>query len=153
MNRKIYKARAEEFIHIFVHQKAKLIEFLEHMVQVMQQFQRVSYHCFSLDRKKQPAQSCQASHAKETYGTIKINSCSTWWWKKFLPQKHCPIRPLPTPQKYDFPPCSFSLVRNKRFTLSFLWSQVQPHSSNLVYNTLLELYLNDAARQKNVEVL
>jgi len=29
---------------------------------------------------------------------------------------------------------------------------VQPHSSNLVYNTLLELYLNDAARQKNVEV-
>lgn len=32
--RKIRKARAEEFIHIFVHQKAKLIEFLEHMVQV-----------------------------------------------------------------------------------------------------------------------
>lgn len=61
MERKIYKARAEEFIHIFVHQKAKLIEFLEHMV------------------------------------------------------------------------------------------QVQPNSSNLVYNTLLELYLNDAARQKNVE--
>lgn len=61
MGRKIYKARAEEFIHIFVHQKAKLIEFLEHMV------------------------------------------------------------------------------------------QVQPNSSNLVYNTLLELYLNDAARQKNVE--
>ena len=29
--------------------------------------------------------------------------------------------------------------------------QVQPNSSNLVYNTLLELYLNDAARQKNVE--
>lgn len=61
VERKIYKARAEEFIHIFVHQKAKLIEFLEHMV------------------------------------------------------------------------------------------QVQPNSSNLVYNTLLELYLNDAARQKNVE--
>jgi len=34
VDRKIYKARAEEFIHIFVHQKAKLIEFLEHMVQV-----------------------------------------------------------------------------------------------------------------------
>ena len=33
--RKIHKARAEEFIHIFVHQKAKLIEFLEHMVQVI----------------------------------------------------------------------------------------------------------------------
>ena len=32
--RTIHKARAEEFIHIFVHQKAKLIEFLEHMVQV-----------------------------------------------------------------------------------------------------------------------
>ena len=30
--------------------------------------------------------------------------------------------------------------------------QVQPRSSNLVYNTLLELYLNDAARQKNIEV-
>ncbi|XP_031570001.1 vacuolar protein sorting-associated protein 11 homolog [Actinia tenebrosa] len=28
------KARPEEFIHIFVHQKAKLIEFLEHMIQV-----------------------------------------------------------------------------------------------------------------------
>ncbi|KAL9962701.1 hypothetical protein ACROYT_G031830 [Oculina patagonica] len=61
VERKIHKARAEEFIHIFVHQKAKLIEFLEHMV------------------------------------------------------------------------------------------QVQPHSSNLVYNTLLELYLNDAARQKDFE--
>ncbi|XP_068706072.1 vacuolar protein sorting-associated protein 11 homolog isoform X2 [Montipora foliosa] len=59
--RKIHKARAEEFIHIFVHQKANLIEFLEHMV------------------------------------------------------------------------------------------QVQPNSSNLVYNTLLELYLNDAARQKDIE--
>lgn len=34
VERKIRKARAEEFIHIFVHQKAKLIEFLEHMVQV-----------------------------------------------------------------------------------------------------------------------
>lgn len=50
---------------------------------------------------------------------------------------------------------SFSLVRhetNDSLSLCFLWSQVQPHSSNLVYNTLLELYLNDAARQKNVEV-
>ena len=35
------------------------------------------------------------------------------------------------------------------FFFSFL--KVQPNSSNLVYNTLLELYLNDAARQKNVE--
>ena len=35
------------------------------------------------------------------------------------------------------------------FEFSFL--KVQPNSSNLVYNTLLELYLNDAARQKNVE--
>ena len=35
------------------------------------------------------------------------------------------------------------------FFFSFL--EVQPNSSNLVYNTLLELYLNDAARQKNVE--
>ncbi|XP_074607896.1 vacuolar protein sorting-associated protein 11 homolog isoform X1 [Acropora palmata] len=61
VERKIRKARAEEFIHIFVHQKAHLIEFLEHMV------------------------------------------------------------------------------------------QVQPNSSNLVYNTLLELYLNDAARQKDIE--
>ena len=34
VERKIRKARAEEFIHIFVHQKAHLIEFLEHMVQV-----------------------------------------------------------------------------------------------------------------------
>ena len=33
----------------------------------------------------------------------------------------------------------------------FSFSKVQPNSSNLVYNTLLELYLNDAARQKNVE--
>ena len=43
VDRKIHKARAEEFIHIFVHQKAKLIEFLEHMVQV-------TYHsqCFLL---------------------------------------------------------------------------------------------------------
>ena len=48
VDRTIYKARAEEFIHIFVHQKAKLIEFLEHMVQVKQHFQWVSYHCFSL---------------------------------------------------------------------------------------------------------
>ena len=42
--RTIYKARAEEFIHIFVHQKAKLIEFLEHMVQVTWQFERVVFH-------------------------------------------------------------------------------------------------------------
>ena len=48
MNRTIYKARAEEFIHIFVHQKAKLIEFLEHMVQVMQHFQSVLLYWFSL---------------------------------------------------------------------------------------------------------
>ena len=33
----------------------------------------------------------------------------------------------------------------------FFFLKVQPNSSNLVYNTLLELYLNDAARQKNVE--
>lgn len=33
----------------------------------------------------------------------------------------------------------------------FSFLKVQPNSSNLVYNTLLELYLNDAARQKNVE--
>ena len=52
MNRKIHKARAEEFIHIFVHQKAKLIEFLEHMVQVKQLYQKVSYHCFSLVSRK-----------------------------------------------------------------------------------------------------
>ena len=45
VDRTIYKARAEEFIHIFVHQKAKLIEFLEHMVQVKQHFQRISFHC------------------------------------------------------------------------------------------------------------
>lgn len=41
----------------------------------------------------------------------------------------------------------FTFVRV--FFFSFL--KVQPNSSNLVYNTLLELYLNDAARQKNVE--
>ena len=33
-----------------------------------------------------------------------------------------------------------------------LFREVQPNSSNLVYNTLLELYLNDAARQKDIEV-
>lgn len=44
VNRKIYKARAEEFIHIFVHQKAKLIEFLEHMVQVTRHFESVVFH-------------------------------------------------------------------------------------------------------------
>ena len=42
--RKIRKARAEEFIHIFVHQKAHLIEFLEHMVQVFI-FTMLSYFC------------------------------------------------------------------------------------------------------------
>ena len=42
VERKIYKARAEEFIHIFVHQKAKLIEFLEHMVQVRTHFQIIT---------------------------------------------------------------------------------------------------------------
>ena len=46
MERKIYKARAEEFIHIFVHQKAKLIEFLEHMVQVRSHFQIITVSGF-----------------------------------------------------------------------------------------------------------
>ena len=46
MERKIYKARAEEFIHIFVHQKAKLIEFLEHMVQVLSHFQITTVSVF-----------------------------------------------------------------------------------------------------------
>ena len=46
VERKIYKARAEEFIHIFVHQKAKLIEFLEHMVQVLSHFQITTVSVF-----------------------------------------------------------------------------------------------------------
>ena len=43
----------------------------------------------------------------------------------------------------------FYICSSVVFFFSFL--KVQPNSSNLVYNTLLELYLNDAARQKNVE--
>ena len=33
-SQKVLRAPPEEFIHIFVHQKPKLIDFLEHMVQV-----------------------------------------------------------------------------------------------------------------------
>ena len=32
--RTVLKARPEEFIHIFVHKKRKLIQFLEHMIHV-----------------------------------------------------------------------------------------------------------------------
>ena len=38
---KVQRARPEEFIHIFVHQKPKLIEFLEHMTQVTLSWSRL----------------------------------------------------------------------------------------------------------------
>ncbi|KAK3753540.1 hypothetical protein QZH41_018510 [Actinostola sp. cb2023] len=41
---KANKARSEEFIHIFVHQKAKLIEFLEHMIQVERKSSSLLYN-------------------------------------------------------------------------------------------------------------
>ena len=50
VERKIRKARAEEFIHIFVHQKAKLIEFLEHMVQVTFPSLLRSFYCPAFSR-------------------------------------------------------------------------------------------------------
>ena len=50
VERKIRKARAEEFIHIFVHQKAKLIEFLEHMVQVTFPSLLCPFHCLAFSR-------------------------------------------------------------------------------------------------------
>ena len=50
VERKIRKARAEEFIHIFVHQKAKLIEFLEHMVQVTFPSLLLPFYCPAFSR-------------------------------------------------------------------------------------------------------
>ena len=50
VERKIRKARAEEFIHIFVHQKAKLIEFLEHMVQVTFPLLLLPFYCPAFSR-------------------------------------------------------------------------------------------------------
>ena len=67
--RKIRKARAEEFIHIFVHQKAKLIEFLEHMVQVIYHF---SFSCFIAEwgRKIRLARNIERCH--EILDLVKI---------------------------------------------------------------------------------
>ncbi|XP_032237087.2 vacuolar protein sorting-associated protein 11 homolog isoform X2 [Nematostella vectensis] len=43
-DKKTHRSRPEEFIHIFVHQKAKLIEFLEHMTQMFPKSSSLLYN-------------------------------------------------------------------------------------------------------------
>ena len=78
-----------------------------------------------------------------------FSPCGFVWWKSLIQEAwDFVIDQLSNFKENDPSQSIFTFVR-VWFFFSFL--KVQPNSSNLVYNTLLELYLNDAARQKNVE--
>ena len=79
-----------------------------------------------------------------------FSPCGFVWWKSLIQEAwDFVIDQLSNFKENDYILLKVFLHLFECFFFSFL--KVQPNSSNLVYNTLLELYLNDAARQKNVE--